>query len=206
MDGIPSGEDKVSKVANVALDFLQQELPLSSQFTFLDIGCGNGCDIDFLSSKWDNLILRGIDVSSEAIESSIERVSDKDNVSFECMDWKNLDDRQYDIVYMSGVYHFFPLAERQAFISKLKTNLKPEGYFFLSTLSSNDTQYFGEGEPVQGDLNSFQSEYFLHFCSEVELRRDFEFLEILELFEYFHKNYAQDTEYHTMWMLIAQKT
>ena len=201
---IPSGEDKISKVASVALNFLQKTLSKSEQYTFLDIGCGNGRDIAYLSSHLDNLIMHGIDISRKAIEDAIQLNSNKINLTFECMNWKELDDTQHDIIYISGVYHFFKLTEREAFIHKIKKILKPHGIFLLSTLSSNDKQYYGKGKPVKNDPNSFQSEYFLHFCSEEELRQDFGFLSIIDLFEYFHKNYAKDTEYHTMWMLMGQ--
>jgi len=83
---IPSGDDKVSKTASIALSFLQKKLIKSNQFTLLDIGCGDGRDIDFISSNLDNLIIRGIDISLKAIENAIEFNSNKDNVTFECMD------------------------------------------------------------------------------------------------------------------------
>ncbi|TFF63746.1 MAG: class I SAM-dependent methyltransferase [Promethearchaeota archaeon] len=205
MDTLPSGEDEISIVAKKAFNFLQAEITPSLQYTFLDIGCGTGRDIAFLSSQFANFTFRGIDISQEAIKNALKRAPNKEHITFEQKDWKNIDDTQYDIIYTSGVYHFFPLAERNAFISKIKRILKPNGIFFLSTLSSNDTQYYGKGEPVEGDPNSFQGEFFLHFSSERELRESFGFLEIIELLEYYHKNYAQDTDYHTMRILIAQK-
>ncbi len=205
MNHIPSGEDKVSKVISTAASFLQKELNKSNQLSFLDIGCGDGRDIDFISSNFDNFIIRGIDLSSKAIEKAIKLNANKKHITFECMNWKELDDTQYDIIYMSGVYHFFNLAERTVFISKIKNILKPNGFFILSTLSSNDTQYYGKGMLVKNDPNSFQSEYFIHFSSKEELLEDFKFLTIHELSEFYHKNYAKDTEYHTMWILIGKK-
>jgi len=204
MDHIPSGEDKISKTARVALNVLRENLDSSKQYSFLDIGCGDGRDIAFLSSNFENLTFRGIDISSKAIEKAIKLTPDKEKVTFKCMDWKELDDRQHDIIYISGVYHFFNLAERKSLHLKLKRILKPQGFFFLTTLSANDTQYYGKGMPVENDPNSFQGEYFIHFSSEKELREDFKFLKILDLFEYFHKNYAKDTVYHTMWSLIGE--
>ena len=173
--------------------------------TILDIGCGDGGDIDFLSSNFDNLVVHGIDVSLKAIENAIQLNSNKNNISFECKNWKDLDDAQYDIIYISNVYHFFNLTDREAFIFKIQNILKQNGLFILSTLSSNDKQYFGKGAPVKNDPNSFQGQYFIHFCSENELREDFKFLKITDLFEYFQKNYAKDIEYHTMWLLIGEK-
>jgi len=204
MSHLPSGDDKVSIVASVALDFLQKTLSSSKEYSFLDIGRGKGRDIAYLSSQLDNLIIYGIDISRKAIEDAIQLNSNKNNVALECKDWIELVDSQYDIIYSSGVYHFFKLTEREAFIFKIKRILKPHGIFFLSTLSSNDKQYYGKGIPVKNDPNSFQSDYYLHFTSEEELRDDFGFLNIIELYEYFHKNYANDIEYHTMWMLVGE--
>ncbi|MFX0011764.1 MAG: class I SAM-dependent methyltransferase [Candidatus Hermodarchaeota archaeon] len=205
MYSIPSGEDKISKVASVVLTFLQKVLIKSNQYTFLDIGCGDGRDIDFITSNLDNLIIRGIDISLKAIENAISLNLKRYNVNFECMDWKDLDDTPYDIVYSSGLYHFFNITDRITFISKINKILNPHGYFFLSTLSSNDTQYYGKGLPVENDPNSFQSEFFLHFSSEDELREDFKFLKIVDLFDFYHKNYAKDIDYHTMTLLIGKK-
>jgi len=204
MNHIPSGEDEISKPASIALNFLEKNINKAIQFKFLDIGCGDGRDIAFLSSNLDNLIMRGIDISFQAITNAIKLNSNKENVSFDCMDWKDLDEAQYDIIYTSGVYHFFNMAERKNFMIKIEKLLKSHGFFFLNTLSSKDTQYFGKGTPVENDQNSFQSEYFLHFSSEEELREDFKFLEIIDLVGYFHKNYANDTEFHAMWLLIGQ--
>ena len=204
MNHIPSGDDKISKPASIALSFLLKNLNKSNQLTFLDIGCGEGRDIDYISSNFDNLIIKGIDISLKAVEKAIELNSNKENVTFRCMDWKDLDDTQYDIIYISGVYHFFNLADRTSFISKIRKSLNIDGFLFLSTLSSNDKQYYGKGVPVQNDPNSFQSEFFLHFCSKEELLAEFKFLQIFDLFEFVHKNYSKDTEYHTMWLLIGK--
>ncbi len=205
MTHIPSGDDKISNPARIAVSFLQKNLNQSKQLTLLDIGCGEGRDIYYISANFDNLTIKGIDISLKAIEKAIDLNSNKKNVTFQCMDWKDLDDTQYDIIYISGVYHFFNIADRNTFILKIKKILKANGFFFLSTLSSNDKQYYGKGVSVKNDPNSFQSEFFIHFCSEDELREDFKFLKIVDLFEYFHKDYSKDTEYHTMWILIGKK-
>ena len=57
MNHIPSGDDKFSKTASVALSFLQKKLIKSNQFTFLDIGCGDGRDIDYISSNFDRHLI-----------------------------------------------------------------------------------------------------------------------------------------------------
>ena len=204
MTDIPSGDDIISKPASVTLNFLLKKLDKSEKYSFLDIGCGNGRDIAYLSSHFDNIVFYGIDISLRAIENAIQLNSSKNHITFDRKNWIELDNSQYDIVYISGVYHFFQLTEREAFVPKIKRILKSHGFLILSTLSSNDKQYFGKGNPVPNDPNSFQSDFYLHFCSEKELRNDFNFLNIDDLFEFSHKNFANDTEYHTMWMLVGE--
>ena len=165
MTNIPSCDDKVSKTASVAFNFLQNILSKSDQFSFLDIGCGDGCDIDFFSSNLDNLIIHGIDISLKAIENAIQLNSNKNNVIFECKHWKDLDDTQYDIIYISNVYHFFNLTDREAFVFKIKKILKRHGLFFLSTLSTNDKQYYGKGVPLNYQYLKELDSCFLDHCT-----------------------------------------
>jgi len=84
MTYIPSGEDKVSKTARAALNFLQKTLSKSEEYTFLDMGCGDGRDINYLSSHLDNLIIHGIDISLKTVEDAIQLNSNKTHVTFEC--------------------------------------------------------------------------------------------------------------------------
>ena len=202
---IYSGEDEVSIVIKKTVTFLKNMLKGDQNRSFLDIGCGNGKDIDFMTQFFRNFNIHGIDISSKSIERAIHLNEKRDNVKFECKNWKELGNQRYDIVYISGVYHFFNLIERLEFIRKIQQILKPHGYFILSTLSSNDKQYFSLGKPVPNDPNSFQRDYYLHFSSKEELMQDFSFLKISELSEFFHKNYTSDLEFHTMWFLIGKK-
>ena len=88
MTCIPSGEDKISKPASVALPILQNRLSKSRTYTFLDIGCGNGRDIPYFSSHFENLIIYGINTSQKAIDNAIRLNSDNHHATFECKNFK----------------------------------------------------------------------------------------------------------------------
>ena len=68
MTHIPSGDDKISKPASVALNFLLKKLNKSEKYSFLDVGCASGRDIAYLSSHFDNITMYGIDILLKAVE------------------------------------------------------------------------------------------------------------------------------------------
>ena len=76
---------------------------------------------------------------------------------------------------------------------------------FLSALSTNDPEHFGKGEQVPDDENSFRDEKFLHFCTREELKRDFGFLTIKELYEheYYEPHSNGETHHHISWLLLG---
>ena len=173
----------------------------------LDIGCGEGKDDLYMAQSLKNRRIVAIDPSRKAIHKAKVNLSGENDVEFHTIGFKELDENnQFDVILNSGVYHFFNKVERDLFREKIKKILRPHGWFFLSTLSNNDTQYYGKGTPVPNDPNSFKKKGlpYLHFASKSELMEEFSFLEIIKLDEYFHKNYASDTDYHTMWMLVCR--
>ncbi|MFX0125407.1 MAG: class I SAM-dependent methyltransferase [Candidatus Hodarchaeota archaeon] len=178
----------------------------NKKIDILDIGCGEGKDDLYLAQSLKNRRIIAIDPSRKAIHKARVTLSGENDVEFHPIGFKELDENdQYDVILISGVYHFFTKIERTLFRDKIKKILKPNGWLFLSTLSSNDTQYFGKGTPVPNDPNSFNGITYLHFASKSELMEEFSFLEILKLDEFYHKNYTTDTDYHTMWMLVCRR-
>ena len=84
----------------------------------------------------------------------------------------------FDVVFVSNLYQLLRPPERAGLRSTLGALLAPAGLLFLSTLSTNDPQHYGEGEPVPGERDSFTRPVYLHFCREEELREDFSFLSV----------------------------
>ncbi len=193
-----------SKMAFTVIEHLKN-VNNNEKIDILDIGCGEGRDDLYLAQNLKNRRIVGIDPSRKAIHKARDTLSGENNVEFHTIGFKELDESyQFDVILLSGVYHFFNKVERGLFKEKIKKILKPNGWFFLSTLSSNDTQYYGKGTPVPDDPNSFKGITYLHFASKSEFKEEFSFLEIIELDEYYHKNYPSDTDYHTMWMLFCR--
>ena len=193
-----------SKMAHTVVKHLKN-IDNNEKIDILDIGCGEGKDDLYLAQSITNRRIVAIDPSSKAIHKAKVNLSGENDVNFYTIGFKELDDNdQFDVILISGVYHFFKKVDRVLFRDKIKRILKPYGFFFLSTLSSNDTQYYGKGTPIPNDPNSFKGITYLHFASKTEIMEEFSFLRIIELNEYYHKNYSTDTEYHTMWLLVCR--
>ncbi len=193
-----------SKMAFTIIEYLQN-INKKIKIKILDIGCGEGRDDLYLAQNLKNRRIIGIDPSKEAIQRAKAALLGENDIEFHCIGFKELNEKdQFDVILSSGVYHFFNKVERELFREKIKKLLKPQGWFFLSTLSSNDKQYYGKGTPVPNDLNSFKGITYLHFASKSEIMEEFNFLKIIEIHEYYHKNYPTDTDYHTMWMVVSR--
>ena len=193
-------------MAFIVMKYLKT-IEIHDKIGILDIGCGGGKDILYLAQNLKNRRIVAIDPSNKAIREARVNLSGENDIEFQTIGFQELEENfQFDVILLSGVYHFFNISERALFRIKIKRLLKPQGWLFLSTLSNNDTQYYGKGTPIPNDPNSFEKKGlpYLHFASKSELLEDFSFLEIIYLDEYYHKNYASDTDYHTMWMVVCR--
>ncbi len=193
-----------SKMAFTVIEYLQNN-DTNEKINILDIGCGEGRDDLYLAQNLKNRRIVAIDPSREAIRKARITLSGEDDIEFHSIGFKEVhENEQFDVILISNVYHFFNKTERELFRDKIKKLLKSQGWFFLSTLSSNDKQYYGCGTPVPNDPNSFKGITYLHFASKSEIMEDFSFLKVMELNEYYQKNYPTDSDYHTMWMLVCR--
>ncbi|MFX1283900.1 MAG: class I SAM-dependent methyltransferase [Promethearchaeota archaeon] len=193
-----------SKMALTVIENLQNIVD-NEKINILDIGCGDGRDVLYLAQNLRNRRIVAIDPSQEKIQKARVTLSGENDIELQSIGFKELsENEQFDVILISNVYHFFNKTERELFREKVKRLLKLQGWFFLSTLSSNDKQYYGVGMPVPNDPNSFNGITYLHFASKAEIMKEFSFLKVIDLQEYYQKNYPADTEYHTMWMLVCR--
>jgi len=212
-DEYPSGDDAHSYAATHVVKYIQSQnaddhlAPLPG--SILDIGCGEGKDLAFFKSCLKPLSsgcqFYGVDISAEAIKCAQSLNAGTFSIRFLCQDWKRLDLPAQDIVVVSGLYHFLPMADRRLFAHKMESLIKPRGLLFLTTLSTSDTQYYQKGTTVENDPHSYINGTFLHFSTEEELRNRFYFLNIRDMHEFRHKNRAADAEFHIMWLFVGQK-
>ncbi len=200
--------EKPSELAVLAGKYLKEVGSLDRTLGILDLGCGYGRDAIFLSRNVRCNVL-GIDNSQEAIALAQKRIGQAESqVSFECCDFRQMADSQFDVIFASNLYQLLNFEDRKAFRDVVRKALKGGGLLFMNALSTNDPEHFGKGEAVPNDENSFRDEKFLHFCTRQELEGDFGFLVIKELYEheYYEPRSSGETHHHISWLLLGVKT
>ncbi|MCL5276879.1 MAG: class I SAM-dependent methyltransferase [Deltaproteobacteria bacterium] len=193
-------------LAEAAVRYLKKNDPDREGLDIIDIGCGYGRDVFYLSDKLKCNIL-GIDVSEKAIEIAMSMVmkTKRHNIRFQTADFASLGGDKYDVVFASNVYQIMHPDERGAFRNAVRKALRPEGLLFLATLSTKDPEHYGKGVQVIGEENSFKDGKYLHFCTGEELRKDFGFLGIKEFYEQRYTEPRSDGEvhHHVSWILTG---
>ncbi len=207
--GILWGEQE-SVLATAATRFLEgmprDECPRS----LLDLGCGYGRDLVSLARNLPHCTITGIDSSTSAVEAARRRCAEGNvnNVVITCTDYRAIRGERFDSVYCSNIYHLLRRDERMNFGSLIQGMLNPGGYLFLSTLSPNDPEHGGKGQPVPGDPGSFvfpEEDLWLHFAPRDELLMGFSLLHLPDLYEvdYTEPRIGGD-HHHVSWILIGR--
>jgi SAM-dependent methyltransferase len=195
-----------SELGIAAAQYIESNRPTGEKLSILDIGCGNGRDAFYLVNNLRCDVL-GLDISKEAIDIAKERAREAQtkNVKFQCRSYTGLRAGKYDIVLCASVYHFLNREAREEFRKVVKSSLKTGAMLFLSTLSVNDSEYYGKGTPVKGEPNSFRDDVYVHFSTKEELTRDFDFVNAVELYE--HDDYdprVKGPVNYIPWILIGE--
>jgi len=111
----------------------------------LELGCGNGRDAFFFSSKGSSVT--AIDLSSEEI-GYLEKLY-ANQVNFVCGDFTQLSSyRNFDCVYSRFTFHSIDEASEDKVLSQLPDVLIAGGLFFLEARSEKDEaldKVFGKG-------------------------------------------------------------
>ncbi len=200
--------DAPGELAIVMVDYLRKNNNGGRRLAVLDVGCGYGRDEIYLSKQL-NCNIKAIDSSQEAISAARNAVSELNirDVDFVTCNFTELAEDKYDVVFISNLYHTLKEQERKGLRNKIKNLLGFKGLLFLNALSINDPEEYGKGSPVENEPHSFQGKKYLHFCAGEELRGDFDFLRIRELYErkYDEPHYQGKTHHHIAWILIGQK-
>jgi cyclopropane fatty-acyl-phospholipid synthase-like methyltransferase len=200
--------DVPSELAIIMVDYLRKNNIGRRRFMVLDIGCGYGRDEVYLS-KHLNCDIKAIDSSQKSISTAQNTVSELKigNVDFANCDFSELAEDRYDVLFISNLYHSLKEQERKGLRNKIKNLLEFKGLLFLNALSINDPEEYGKGALVENEPHSFQGKKYLHFCTGEELRSDFDFLSMRELYEhkYDEPHYQGKSHHHISWILIGQK-
>jgi len=111
---------------------------LCSQLNILEIGCGNGRDSSFFSSKGHHVT--GLDKSSKAIELCNKLYSEESIEFFfgTITDLKKINNKKYDLIYSRFVIHAMSLKEEIETLKMSYKLLNDNGEFFIECRSIND--------------------------------------------------------------------
>ena len=112
---------------------------LNTQQNILEIGCGNGRDSKFFSSKGHHVT--GLDRSGEAIELCKNLYSNDEPIEFfygTITDIAKTNKKKYDLIYSRFVIHAMSLNEELEMLKISYRLLNEDGQFFIECRSTND--------------------------------------------------------------------
>lgn len=130
---------KFTRWAERNIDPVGQITPLKPNRMVLDIGCGNGRNLIYLSQNY-RMKGHGIDISEVAI-SQARKLSDGLPIVYEVGDISTklpVADESVDFLLDMMTSHFLRNAERDALKKEILRVLKPGGWFFLKTFLADE--------------------------------------------------------------------
>ena len=133
---------------------------LKTEQNILEIGCGNGRDSKFFSSKGHNVT--GLDKSGAAINLCQSIYSDE-SIEFyfgAITDLAKTNKKQYDLIYSRFVIHAMSLNEELEMLTISYKLLSKDGQFFIECRSTNDPlsqkgEFLSQTERVFGHYRRF---------------------------------------------------
>jgi SAM-dependent methyltransferase len=104
----------------------------------VEFGCGEGRNAIYLAKKGIDVV--AIDSSDVAIRNAKRKAEGLNNVRFICNSFLSVDfeDRKYDLVIDSGMFHHLAPHRRLQYRELLKEILKENGYFVLLCFSADE--------------------------------------------------------------------
>lgn len=119
----------------------------------------------------------GFDVTGVEISSTACCLAQKYDPSLNLLNGSIFDvqlpKEEYDAVFCFDVLHLFLKEEREKFITKCGSIVKPDGFLFFTVLSDND-DYFGNGIEVEAATFEVKPEKLIHFFSKSDLEDSFD--------------------------------
>ncbi len=97
----------------------------------LDLGCDDGCEIEFLQEK--GFECTGVDWNTEKIKQNKERNNSINWISQDIRNFKF--EQQYELIIAKTVIHYFPKDKQIEIIKKIKTATKDNGINFIATFT-----------------------------------------------------------------------
>jgi tellurite methyltransferase len=145
--------------------------------TLLDLGCGDGRDSIYFSSK--GLNVTALDFSSSAINNLTSQ-----NPRFRCIlgDIRDIGfkEKTFDVVYSHLSLQYFDDKTTDKIFENIYKILVNNGLFFIKCKSVNDGLY-GQGEKIEEDL--FMSEHLRHFFSKEYMVKKLHSFKVVKVIE-----------------------
>lgn len=127
----------------------------------LDVGCGAGTDVIYLSSRGSNVT--AIDISHEAIKIAKGRAEKSGvKVNFIAGDFLEVkfDNDSFDFVNDRGCFHHMNHLRREDFAAKVKRVLKEDGFYYLRCWSDKQERDGGPYRISKDIIHRIFSKYF----------------------------------------------
>jgi 2-polyprenyl-3-methyl-5-hydroxy-6-metoxy-1,4-benzoquinol methylase len=144
--------------------FLKDRLPKDTEFTALDLGCGRGAGIGYLSNLFPKAKFMGIDFAQTGIDIAEKKYKDNENLVFICDDVykKNLDFLKFDYILMIELLEhlrwydkildrYIPIAKKAVYISIPSTNWECDEHVYA--YGDNVNPFEKWGAVVLGNIN-----------------------------------------------------
>lgn len=118
--------DDVDYYARYKVECVKQFLKKKPQ-SILEYGCGTGRNIRFLKDEFEGADIYGCDISRKSLQVAAD--SNK-GAHFFLLDEDKIE-KQFDLVFVAGVFHHVPLEERQGVMTDIARYLKKGGELFI---------------------------------------------------------------------------
>jgi 2-polyprenyl-3-methyl-5-hydroxy-6-metoxy-1,4-benzoquinol methylase len=155
---------------------------LRTKQNILEIGCGNGRDSKFFSSKGHHVT--GLDRSGKAIELCKSLYSDESIEFFfgEVTDIVKTNNKKYDLIYSRFVIHAMSMDEELEMLKTSYQLLNENGQFFIECRSINDPlsntgEILSHTERIEGHYRRF---IILEELKQRLIQVGFEIIEAIE--------------------------
>jgi len=121
----------------------------------LDVGCGTGEQVMLAATHGAEAM--GVDIAELAIQRAREKAEERGiQATFQVADAMHLDrlGRQFDVITDSGVFHVFSDDERPAFVTSLRSVLRPGGMYYMMCFSDRQPGDWGPRRVSKAEIRA----------------------------------------------------
>ena len=121
----------------------------------LDVGCGTGEQVMLAATHGAEAM--GVDIAELAIQRAREKAEERGiPATFQVADAMHLDrlGRQFDVITDSGVFHVFSDDERPAFVTSLRSALRPGGMYYMMCFSDRQPGDWGPRRVSKAEIRA----------------------------------------------------